>query len=196
MPGFGEIKIKNPYDLDKYADWLKDFIIKNKITNPILLGHSFGGSVCVKFLFKYPNPKIKLILVDAAIVRDKYSFRKRIYYFLVYIIKPVINFLRIKNFILKIMKLNNSDYQNINSPIMKETFQKVIYSDLIKEASKLKNKTLIIWGDKDVVTPLTFGREINKNMKNSILKVIPNSGHFPFIDDPIKFIFYIKKFSV
>lgn len=171
MPGFNKIKIKTPYDLDKYADWLKDFLFENKIDNPILLGHSFGGSVCVKFLSKYSNKKIKLILVDAAIVKDKYSIRKKIYYFLIHFFKP-----------------------NINSPVMKKTFQNVAYSDLLKEAGNLDNKTLIIWGSRDLTTPLSFGRKIKKSIKNSIIKIIPNSGHFPFIDDPIKFIFHVNKF--
>jgi 2-hydroxy-6-oxonona-2,4-dienedioate hydrolase len=195
MPGFGEMKITTPYDLNKYADWLNAFILKNKINDPILLGHSFGGSVCVKFLSKYPNKKIKLILVDAAIVRDKYSPKKKIFYSLVSVIKPIISLLKVKNFVLKIMKLDNSDYQNINNPIMKKTFQNIIYSDLIEETRKLKNKTLIIWGGRDITTPLIFGKKINKNIKNSIIKIIPNSGHFPFVDDPIKFISYIKLFS-
>ena len=181
MPGFGEIDIIYPYDLNKYADWLKNFINKNKIINPILLGHSFGGSVCVKFLAKYSNPETKLILVDAAIVKDKYSLRKKIYYYLVYKIRPLFN-------------KEKSIHQNINSPIMKKTFLKVVYSDLLKEASKLKNKTLIIWGSRDLTTPLSFGRKIKKNIKNSTIKIIPNSGHFPFIDDPMKFIFHVNKF--
>jgi len=171
MPGFKGMLISKPYDLDKYADWLKDFLFENKIDNPILLGHSFGGSVCVKFLSKYPNQKIKLILVDAAIVKDKYSIRKKIYYFLIHFFKP-----------------------NINSPVMKKTFQSVIYSDLLKEANNLNNKTLIIWGSRDITTPLSFSKKIKKNIKKSIIKIIPNSGHFPFIDDPMKFIFHVNKF--
>jgi len=171
MPGFDKVKIEKPYDLDKYADWLKDFLFKNKINNTILLGHSFGGSVCVKFLSKYPNPKIKLILVDAAVVKDKYSIRKSIYYFLIHVFKP-----------------------GINSPVMKKTFQNAVYCDLLKEASKLINKTLIIWGSRDLITPVSFGRKIKKNIKNSVIKIIPNSGHFPFIDDPMKFIFHVNKF--
>ncbi|MDD2483177.1 MAG: alpha/beta hydrolase [Candidatus Shapirobacteria bacterium] len=171
MPGFGEIKINYPYNLDKYADWLKTFIIKNKFDNPILLGHSFGGSVCVKFLSKFPNQKIKLILVDAAIVKDKYSIRKTIYYFLIHFFKP-----------------------NINSSVMEKTFQNAVYCDLLKEASKLKNETLIIWGSRDLVTPVIFGKKIKKSINDSKIKIIPNSGHFPFVDDPMKFIFHLNKF--
>lgn len=181
MPGFGEIKINTTYDLNKYAEWLKNFITKNKITNPIILGHSFGGSVSVKYLSNYPNEKIKLILIDAAIVKDKYSFRKKIFYFFNYVLKPII-------------KLKKSNYQNINSSIMKKTFQNVVYSDLLKEANNLNNKTLIIWGSRDITTPLSFGRKIKKNIKNSTIKIIQDSGHFPFIDKPNIFVSYIDKF--
>ena len=189
MPGFGDTKINTSYNLDKYADWLKNFIIKNKINNPILLGHSFGGSVCVKFLFKYPNKKIKLILVNAAIIKDKHSFIKKTFYFFFYIVKPIME-------LFGLIKFNKLNYQNINSSIMKKTFQNTVFSDIIKETATLNNKTLIIWGKKDKITPLDLGKKINKTMKNSIFKIIPNSGHYPFLDEASLFVSCLDKFII
>jgi pimeloyl-ACP methyl ester carboxylesterase len=189
MPGFGKTKINFPYNLDKYADWLKNFITKNRIINPIILGHSFGGSVCVKFLSKYPNKKTKLILVDAAIVKDKRSFIKKTFYFFFYIVKPIME-------LSGLIKFNKLNYQNINSPVMKKTFQNAVFCDLIKETSILNNKTLIIWGKRDAITPLTFGKKINKKMKNSTLKIIPNSGHYPFLDEPSLFVSHLDNFII
>jgi len=189
MPGFGKTKIDYPYNLDKYADWLKDFINKNKINNPILLGHSFGGSVCVKFLSKYPNKEIKLIIVNAVIVKYKRSFFKKTFYFFFYIVKPIME-------LFGLIKFNKSNYQNINSPVMKKTFQNAVFSNIIKEAATLDNKTLIIWGKPDAITPLNFGKKINKKMKNSTLKIISNSNHYPFLDKASLFVYHLNNFII
>ncbi len=195
MPGFGSLPISSPYNLDKYSDWLCEYIKINKINNPILLGHSFGGSVCLNYLSKYPNNKIKLVLVSAAIIRSKYSYKRKLYYSFISLLKPIIDFLNIKTYLLKAIKLEDSDYQKISSPLMKITFNQIIFSDLSNKAKKIDNNTLIIWGENDSTTPLIQGKTINHLIKNSTLKIIPDSGHFPFTDDPIEFVTHLNNFA-
>jgi pimeloyl-ACP methyl ester carboxylesterase len=47
--------------------------------------------------------------------------------------------------------------------------------------------TLIIWGDKDSVTPLWQGEKLNKIIPNSSLSVLKGLGHIPQIEDPVQF---------
>jgi len=194
MPGFGFVPVSSPYNLDRYSDWLNKYIKINKINNPILLGHSFGGSVCLNYLSKYPNKKTKLILVNAAIIRNKFSLKRKLYYSFTHLLKPIFDFLKIKTYLLKAIGLKNSDYQNISNPIMKLTFNQIIFSDLSNVAKKITNKTLIIWGENDNTTPLTQGKKINQLIQSSTLKIIPDTGHFPFIDDPIEFVNHLNNF--
>jgi len=194
MPGFGSISISSPYNLDAYSDWLNKYIQKNNITNPVLIGHSFGGSVCLYYLNKYPNKKIKLILVNAAIIRSKYSLKRKTLHFLIHITTPILDYLKIKTYLLKVAGLSNSDYQNISNPIMKQTFNQIIFSDLSHIAQQIPNRTLIIWGENDKTTPLIQGKQINRLIKSSSLKIISDAGHFPFIDDPIEFVSYLNNF--
>jgi len=90
--------------------------------------------------------------------------------------------------------LSNSDYQNISNPIMKQTFNQIIFSDLSHIAQQIPNRTLIIWGENDKTTPLIQGKQINRLIKSSSLKIISDAGHFPFIDDPIEFVSYLNNF--
>ena len=53
--------------------------------------------------------------------------------------------------------------------------------------------TALIWGDKDTVTPLTQGRQLNRLIKNSRLTVLDNVGHIPHIEAPDGFYDVLKK---
>ena len=70
LPGFGKsIDLDKEYTLDDYVLFLKKFIETLKIDNPILIGHSFGGRIAIKFSSLYKVNK--LILVDSAGIRHR-----------------------------------------------------------------------------------------------------------------------------
>src|SRR3989338_11260331 len=63
LPGFGhEPLLNNSMKLDDYILFVKNFIAEKKIKKPIIIGHSFGGRVTVKYAFLYPDEIDKLIL--------------------------------------------------------------------------------------------------------------------------------------
>jgi pimeloyl-ACP methyl ester carboxylesterase len=47
--------------------------------------------------------------------------------------------------------------------------------------------TVLIWGDKDSLTPLDQGRDLNGLINGSILRVMPEVGHIPQLEDPSPF---------
>src|SRR3989338_2017308 len=82
LPGFGENPPPlNPWSVEDYVEWVKDFSEKNNLTDFVLVGHSFGGGVAAIFAAKYPQKIEKLVLVAAAIIRRK-TLRKHVYLFL------------------------------------------------------------------------------------------------------------------
>ncbi len=44
--------------------------------------------------------------------------------------------------------------------------------------------TLLIWGERDTITPLARGEELHRLIPGSSLVTIPGSGHIPAIEDP------------
>jgi len=51
--------------LDRVRDGLADYIRKNNLKKPIIIGHSLGGFLALAFAVKYPDIPGKLIIVDA-----------------------------------------------------------------------------------------------------------------------------------
>jgi pimeloyl-ACP methyl ester carboxylesterase len=60
-------------------------------------------------------------------------------------------------------------------------------SGKLSNFSKLTMPTLLIWGDKDTITPLWQGEKLNKTISNSSLNVLKGLGHIPHIEDPDQF---------
>ena len=52
----------------------------------------------------------------------------------------------------------------------------------------------LIWGDQDVVIPVAHARMAHAAMPGSQLEIFRRSGHFPFHDDPDRFVEVVERF--
>ena len=157
------------------------------------MGHSFGGAVAVKFSLIYPGYASKLILVSASAVRQpryKLMLIKKIADF----IKPMLSE-KSRKYILKLLKLDKTDYAQIESPQLKETFKKIISEDLAPYLIQIKTPTLVIWGENDKITPLGEGKIIAETIPGAKLIIIKNAGHFAFLEKLEKFIRLVKEYA-
>lgn len=63
----GQSPHSNTFNYLALTDDLYDFIEENEIENPILLGHSMGGKVSIRFTLENPELISKLIVVDISL---------------------------------------------------------------------------------------------------------------------------------
>ena len=193
LPGFGNEPISTSYNLENYVDFVVNFITKNKIKNPILIGHSFGAAIISKIAANKLINTSKIILVDAASIRHPYSPYQKIKFRLINSLKKIIPFTQ--DIYYKIFKLQNSDYAALKgNPILQQTFKNVIQQDLTEELSKIDTSTLIIWGKNDTSTPLSDGIIMQKLIPNSTLKIFNDTSHFSYLDDQQQFITEVVNF--
>ena len=67
LPGYGKSqKSDYAYSISFYAEQLKSLIEELNLKNVILVGHSMGGQIGIKFAIKYPDALSKLILASPA----------------------------------------------------------------------------------------------------------------------------------
>lgn len=192
LPGFGNTTIEKVMTLKDYAEFVFKFLEKNNIKEPIIIGHSFGGAIAIKLALLYPGNISKLILVSASAIRQRR--------YKIILIKKISDFIKpflpekLRKLILKILRLDKTDYAKIDSPKLKKTFKNIINDDLSIYLPTIKIPTLVIWGEKDNITPLTEGELMAKLIPNARLLVIKNAGHFRFLEKPEEFAIHIKKF--
>ena len=184
-PGFGNTIFPN-HDLTiyDYACIFNDFLNEYDITNPIIIGHSFGGRLIILLASIYKRSFKKIILIDSAGIKNfslKKVFRKYLYKFL----KKLKFLFKNKNKYLKklLCFCGSTDFKNINKN-MQKTFINIVNTNLIKDIPNIKDETLIIWGINDLETPYKDAIKFNKLINNSYLIPINNSGHFPYLDYP------------
>ena len=178
LPGFGKSEEpQKAWNLDDYCDFVEEFIKILNLDKFYLLGHSFGGSLAVKFSLQHPEKVAKLFLVSAACVRKK-SLKNKLFKF-------ISRFFKIKPLFLRKFFYRKSDYLSVRG-VMKETYLKVIEEDLSDVLEKVKIPTMIIWGAKDKITPIKQAKLIKIKIRNSELKIIPNIGHSSHLEAPEK----------
>lgn len=186
LPGFGDSEVEIPLTIDEYGDILQNFIKKNKIESPIVLGHSFGGRVAINFASKYYCEK--LILVDSAGIK-RFNYKVVEYK----IKKNVLKTLRMNKKIESLRsKYSSTDYKNANE-VLREILKKAVNYDQRNELKKVVCETLIIWGRFDQDTKLKDGKLMRKLIRNSELVVFDN-GHYPFLEDSKKFSLVLDAF--
>lgn len=188
-PGFGGSERPNDvWGVEDYSLFLKSFLAKLDIKNPILAGHSFGGSIIIKYASLEQDIK-KIILIGSAGIREQ-SKKVKSYRMLAKIIKPVLALPGINLFRDKIRKaayekIDSIDY--LESGEMREIYKKIIKEDLREDMEKIKIKTILIWGEDDKATPIEQARKMNELISDSKLNIIKNAGHYVFWDKEEEF---------
>lgn len=175
FPGFGKSEEpKHALDVDGYTQVLEELLKKLKVENPILIGHSFGGRVSVKYASR--NKVNKIILLSPALRgHSKNGMKTKILKSMKKV--PILNNLETwaKNHI------GSTDYKNA-SPIMKEVLVKVVNEDLSENAKKITAPVIIIYGDKDDAVPIEDFKEYEKLIPDVGLILYEGCTHYAYLE--------------
>lgn len=195
LPGFGKSETpKKPFILEDYADVVQEFVSKviGQTSKVTLVGHSFGARVAIKCAATHPELIEKLVLVDSGGARMKSEKRKALK-----IVAKLAKLFFKPGFMQPLRKkiyerLGATDY--VATPELQQTFLNIINEDLTPLFPKITAPTLIVWGEKDEETPLSYARIMHQTIPHSELVILPNAGHFSFLDNPEKFVQALTEF--
>lgn len=187
LPGFGESEEPTEvFDSYDYVRIIMKFLEELKIYKATFIGHSFGGKISAIIAAKYPKQVEKLVLIDSAGILPTrgFSYYKKVYSYKaakwLYTKLPLGNkedrLERFKS------KFGSDDYRN-SSGIMRNIMVTVVNENIQPLLKDIEADTLIVWGDQDDATPLYMAEIFEKDIKNSGLVVLNNSGHYSYIDD-------------
>lgn len=199
MPGFG--KSPEPADVwtvDDYTDLVERFIKELDLRHPILVGHSFGGRVAIQLASRRPADIDSLILVDAAGIKPRRTFR---YYRKVYTFKAMkrlANLFLGKEHAQKVVdkwrgKSGSSDYAGA-SPKMRAIMSRVVNLDLTPCLTSITAPTLLVWGEADTATPIADAKKMERLIPDAGLVSFPGCGHYSFLDNPGQFAAVVSSF--
>ncbi|MDR1409047.1 MAG: alpha/beta hydrolase [Oscillospiraceae bacterium] len=201
FPGFGgSPEPPEAWDVSAYADLTHKFIASFGCDKVILLGHSFGGRVILKLLNMpdLPFTAEKVILTGSAGIRHEPSEKAKRRTKIFKAGKAILSTPPLPKLFPKALpalqkRFGSADYAAA-SPLMRQVLVKTVNEDLRGCMLGLKAPTLLIWGKNDPVTPLADGQEMERLIPGAGLAVLPNAGHFAFIDQAAHFNAVLQSF--
>lgn len=182
LPGFGESdEPLEAWGIYEYTNMLKAFLDQQKFHDPILVAHSFGARIALRYAYLYPVSK--MILTGAAGIKKKHNLR---YYMKVYAYK-------LRKRFQPDNKMGSPDFVSA-SPIMKGVLVRSVEEDLRPLLKSIACETLLVWGEEDEATPLWMGRVMEKEMIHATLVTMEEDDHFAYFHQPKRFLAIMEYF--
>jgi pimeloyl-ACP methyl ester carboxylesterase len=191
FPGCGKSDtMKTPWTLEDYCDFVLKFMKAVNLQDPILFGHSHGGRVTMKLVADgLVNPP-KIVLLDAAGLIPKKSFKQKWRAKSFKAIKTVLTLPVIKSFSGGLMEKARNHYgsadYNAAPLVLRQTLVSLVNTDIRDILHKISCPTLLIWGENDTATPLSDAKIIESLIPDCGLCVLKDCGHFAFCEKPFE----------
>ncbi len=163
-------------NITDFIDNFRNFLKKRQIAKTNLIGHSLGGALALEFCLHHPEMVKNLYLVDSAGVYGGETNTQLVNNLFKNLIRkgsaklPLV----FRNF------ANFTKRLNMHIKLGKYAFK----VDLQNRMHKIAHKTIILWGEKDQLTPLWQGKRLHELIKGSKLVVLKEMDHDWILHSP------------
>jgi pimeloyl-ACP methyl ester carboxylesterase len=203
--GFSD-RPKIPYTPETYIHFFRDFMDGVEIEKAVLIGNSMGGGIAWAMAILYPERVDRLILIDCVPPDVLQQVKNESFRALAVINDiPILAYLAIaargRHSLKWVLLECVSDIKRITPEVVNRQYQLskikgttwVLYSTLrhAKEALTLKDQlsmirqpTLFIWGEKDLIFPPHVGEVLHQAVAGSKFLRVEGSGHIPMWETP------------
>lgn len=176
LPGFGDSdEPKEVWTVGHYAEFIESFLGKVGVKKPIMIGHSFGGRVAIRYSAR--NPIEKLVLFGSPCIRVDEELPLSVKVLKKLKQLPGLN--EVGEYMKKY--IGSRDYKAA-SPIMRKILVEVVNEDLSKYAREIEEPTLLVWGEQDTEAPLNDAKQLEKIMIDAGLIVLPGT-HYAYLEN-------------
>lgn len=214
-------KPRADYSVAAYANGMRDLLSVLDIDRVTVVGHSLGGGVAMQFAYQFPQLVERLILVGAGGVTKDVNIALR--FASLPMASEALALLRLPLVLPALQTIGHAAGALLGSTGIGRDLPDVlrILADLPEPtASSAFARTLravvdrrgqvvtmldrcyltesvpvqIIWGAHDSVIPVGHARLAHAAMPGSRLEIFEDAGHFPFHDDPDRFVEAVERF--
>jgi pimeloyl-ACP methyl ester carboxylesterase len=212
-------KPRGDYSLGAYASGLRDLLVALEVPTATVVGHSLGGGVAMQFAYQFPDRLERLVLVDSGGLGSEVSLVLRAatlpgaeYVLPLLASRPLRGAGATLGAVLGRVGLRASadvrgmaeGFESLGDgearrafvhtarSVIDPTGQRVDATDRLYLAEHVPS--LIVWGERDRMIPVRHGHDAHEHMPNSRLEIFPGAGHFPFNDDPERFVATLHEF--
>lgn len=199
MPGFGkEPPPARAWHVVDYAEFVHGVVAKNRIRHPVIIGHSFGGRVALKYAQLYPEMVHALILTGAPGFSPVPQRKMFVFLLaakaggLLFSVPPLNLFADWARRWLY-YTAGARDFLRVEGQ-MRQTFKYIVQDSLVSAMEALRVPCLLLWGEYDVIVPVAIARRMQEVVSGSVLTIIPEADHGVPFKEPEIFAGYADSF--
>jgi len=212
-------KPQGDYSLGAYASGARDLLVALDSPKVTVVGHSLGGGIAMQFCYQFPEHTARLALVDTGGIGPEVNPALRAASLagaelvLPLLFSPTLHdaALKARNFLSGFGLRGSADIEGVAEgfaslteadarraflhtvrSVIDPSGQRVSAADRLYLTREIPS--LIVWGDRDRIIPVSHAELAHELMPGSRLEIFPGAGHFPFNDDPDRFIEVLEDF--
>jgi pimeloyl-ACP methyl ester carboxylesterase len=218
--GHGEsAKPRGDYSLGAHASGIRDLLVGLNVERASVVGHSLGGGVAMQFAYQFPERCERLVLVSSGgLGEDVHPLLRAATLPGSEFVLPLLAHPRmldvaslVPRALGRIGLRTRPDltemargYQSLSNAEARSAFihtlrgvidpkgQRINASDRLYLASKMPS--LIVWGRRDRIIPVVHAQPAHEGMPGSRLELFDEAGHFPHLDQPLRFVRTLEDF--
>jgi len=190
------------YSIENYVEFLKSFLSSLEIEKCILGGNSLGGGIAWSFTVAYPGMVDKLILIDASGYPSKAKSLPLAFKIArIPIANNLFTFITPRSVAKKSVENVFADKSKVTDSLIDRYFELTLregnrqaFIDRLKmekgsssheNIKRIKQKTLILWGEQDKLIPVEQAYQFHDDLSNDTLIILKNVGHVPMEESPV-----------
>jgi pimeloyl-ACP methyl ester carboxylesterase len=207
-PGFG-YSSGGYVPFNRQLEAIHELLVKLHVTRPILVGHSFGGTVSLGFAERYPNDVSGLVLVDAAAAGERTgSFQDAQAHAVQFLQTPVIRQIANATFgqLLMTVSVNMGDSEAFHPlPVVAAHRERLlainmthgnleawagetlaadaVIAQIDKRLTTIHTPAVVIQGEQDELVKPAYGRQLAAELPDARLEMV-YGGHMQPYDHP------------
>ncbi|WP_071190926.1 alpha/beta hydrolase [Trichormus sp. NMC-1] len=200
------------YELEEYAEDLAALLDDLQLQRVYINAHSMGASVATLFLNRYPQRVEKAILTCSGIFEYDEKAFAAFYKFGGLVVKfrpkwlgkiPLADKIFMARFLHSpipkferqafLQDFIDADYDAALGTIF-TSVNKQQAEIMPQEFAKLTVPTLLVAGEYDIIIPAELGRKAAALSEKVELALIPNTAHFPMLEDPETYLQRVREF--
>jgi pimeloyl-ACP methyl ester carboxylesterase len=192
LPGFGATPPPPaPWAARDYAEWTAALLDRLGVERADVVGHSNGGRIALVLAATHPDRVGKMVLTGSAGLRPRhgprYHARVRSYKVLRAMGESRAVPAALRNAARARAEQRGSEDYRAATGTMRGTLVRLVNDDLRALLPRVAAPVLLIWGDKDVETPLADGKTMERLIPDAGLVIFEGAGHYAYLEQPARF---------